>query len=425
MLTFPQNAHDKVIRAMVKIQGDHPFFSYILMNFRVTATDDKSVPTAGVDKGGNFYYSEEWISALNGDELIGLLVHETLHIAEGDFFRKGNRDDKIWGIASDACINFTLKQEGFKLPEDGILPDSNGYFQIANKTFQVKGKCKEEMYDELMEVAEKMKMPDVGHGGFDIHLPGVGEPEKKDGDGEGDGKGEEGEGNCPKGSLCAAENAKLESKWKKVIIEAATSAQARGKMPGSMTSLVDKLLNPVIDWRTRVMKFITNEIPVDYTNRLPSRKFYGTGVWSPRVLRENLEVFISIDVSGSTMGDRQYFMSEVAAIVNSYEQIKARVIFWDGDVADANDHMITAANKDKIVGLPVYDCNGGTRMSCYAEYCEKKGYRCRLHIILTDGYIESDPIVPEGNVIFVLTKTGSDEYLKNLGAVCRLSDVEE
>lgn len=420
MLTSPQNAHDKVIRAMVKIQSEHPFFSYILMNFRVTATTHESVPTAGVDKAGNFYYNEEWISALTSDELIGLLVHECMHICKGDFFRKGLRDSNVWNIASDACINLILKQDSFKLPKVGVLPDDSGNITIANKVFNVKDKCTEEVYDEFMTVAEKMQQPPQhGHGGFDVHLKGVESPENG---GEGE---DENEQNCPKGSQCAAANAKLESKWKKVIVEAATNAQARGKMPGSMTSLVDTLLNPVIDWRARVMKFITNEIPVDYTNRLPSRKFYGTGVWSPRVLRENLEVFISIDVSGSTMGDRQYFMSEVAAIINAYEQIKARVIFWDGDVHEANDHLITAGNKDKIAGLEVHDCNGGTRMSCYAEHCEKKGYKCRLHIILTDGYIESNPSVPEGNIIFVLTKTGSDEHIKNLGAICRLSDIEE
>lgn len=413
MILQPQNAQDKITRAMVKMQKEFPFFSYILMHFKASATERKGIRTAGVNKRGDIIYCGDWINTLGSDELIGVLVHETLHIAKGDFFRIGKRDKQIWNIASDAVINQIILKEGFKLPKGCAVPDSQGNFTVGGKTYNTNNKITEELYEELYANADKIKQSggkgkggegedeEPGdHGGIDVHM-----------------HDEEGEEN-------PSEDSQLESKWKKVIVEAATNAQARGNLPGSMVSIVDKLLNPVIDWRTRVMKFITNEIPVDFTNRIPSRKFYGTGVWAPKTLRENLDVFISVDVSGSTMGDRTYFMSEIAAIVRSYEQIKARIIFWDGDVNEENDHLITANNRDKIVGLEIKDCNGGTQMSCYADYCEKKGYRSRLHIILTDGYIESNPRVPQGNIIFVLTKSGSDEHLKKLGAVCRLSDTE-
>jgi predicted metal-dependent peptidase len=112
-------------------------------------------------------------------------------------------------------------------------------------------------------------------------------------------------------------------------------------------------------------------------------------------------------------------------ILNSYEQIKARLIFWDASVNPKNDHMITRNNKDLLTDLKIEDCNGGTSMSCYADYCEEKNYKCRLHILMTDGYIESDPRVPQGNIIYVLTKSGDDTHLKDTGIVCRLSDVEE
>jgi predicted metal-dependent peptidase len=192
-----------------------------------------------------------------------------------------------------------------------------------------------------------------------------------------------------------------------------------------MLSVVDKLLNPTIDWRTRVMKFITSEIPVDYSNRLPNRTFYATGVWAPRVIRENLEVFISVDVSGSTINDRETFITEVAAILSSYEQIHARLIFWDAVVHEENDFEITKNNKDCLTSLKIKDCNGGTSLSSYQEYLERKDYKCRLHIIFTDGFLENTPKIPDGNIIFVLSQNGNDSIVKNYGAICRITDKGE
>ena len=435
------NAHDRLIRAMVRIQREHAFFSYILMNFKVTAEADPFIPTAGVSKAGDFMYNEGFIKSLDNAELIGLLVHEVMHVAKGDFFRQGNREHDIWGIASDCIINYILKQEGFTLPKNGYLPDHSGHLTIAGKDYCVAGKNTEQFYDELFKNLPKIRLMINGGGG-----KGKGDNGDQEGSGFGDGQGENDspEGNCgcngydPKKNKShggfdvhiqcgesSSQSAQSESKWKKVVIEAATSARARGTMPGCMESTVDKLLNPIIDWRTRVMKFITNEIPVDYTNRLPSRAFYATGVWSPRVLRENLEVFISVDYSGSTMGDRPFFLTETAAILNSYEQVKGRLLFWDAALHEENDFAITRENRNSLLDLKVKGCNGGTTMSCYADYCEQKGYKCRLHIILTDGEIEYEPRVPQGNIIFVLTKNGRDDIVKKYGAVCRVSDIEE
>lgn len=440
-MTF--NPRERITRESIAMQKSHPFFSYILMQFKVTAAvDNKSIPTAAVNQYGNFFYNEGFIEKLTREQLQGLLAHEVLHIAKGDFFRRGKREPSIWNIASDAVINYILVNEGFQLPEGGINPERDGSLMICGVKFNVADRTTEDVYEEMLTKLPIKKVnifikgggkgkpgekggsgkgdpsdeksedgQGNGHGGFDIHL-------EHDSDGQGGETGEE----SGQGGRDAAENA-AKRKWERATVEAATNARARGTLPGFAESIVDKLLNPVVDWRQRIQRFITNEIPVDYTNRRPGRSFYATGAWAPMIHRENVDVFVSVDVSGSTAGDREYFFSELFGILNSFHQIRARVIFWDAIVNPENDHLITASNKDMITQLPIKDCNGGTRMSSYADYCKEKGYRSQVHIIMTDGFIESDPIVPSGHIMFVLTKDGSDEYLKKLGAVCRLTDV--
>ena len=74
--------------------------------------------------------------------------------------------------------------------------------------------------------------------------------------------------------------------------------------------------------------------------------------------------------------------------------------------------------------MKIKDCNGGTSLSSYQEYLERKDYKCRLHIIFTDGFLENTPKIPEGNVIFVLSKQGSDSIVKNYGSVCNITDID-
>ena len=281
MLNVYLNPRERIIKTMVTLQENYPFFSYILMHFKIEPGEAYGIPTIAVDIHGNLYYNTNFISTKSTAELEGLLVHETMHIAKGDFTRQENREASIWNIASDAIINYILIQEGFILPQ-GIVPDHSGNIQIANKRYNVRGKITEEFYDELVTNAEEIEISINGDG---------------DGDGDGNGKETEEEGgqNNEGGSskqkkfknhgnfdvhieekTTAAEKAKQAGKWRKITVEAATNAQARGKLPGCAVSLVDKILNPVIDWRSRIQRFITNEIPVDFTNRLPSRKFYGT-----------------------------------------------------------------------------------------------------------------------------------------------------
>jgi predicted metal-dependent peptidase len=417
---------DRITKASVMLQQTQPFFSYILMNMRRRSTTSKTskIKTMCIDIKGNFFFNPEFVDKLTDNEIIGCLVHETLHLAKDDFYRRGTRDPMIWNIASDMVINYMIMCEGFCLPSIAYIPDSNGCYTIKNYTYCVANRCTEEVYDMLYQNIDQIKsfMQSQGidieggngsheHGGFDIHSDeNLGDDPDKD----------------ETQPYTSIEKNEASNNWKQVTIEAVMNARCkkRGNVPGSIDALVNKILNPIIDWRTVIHKFVTNEIPVDYTNRLPGRKFYATGIWMPSIKRENVEVFISVDYSGSTIPDRQYFINEVSAILASYEQINARLIFWDAYVNPLNDFLIDRNNKNILSELKIHNCNGGTTLSCYAQYCEEQGYNCRLHIILTDGYVESAPTTPEGKVIFVLTKNGTDKHIKELGEVCWLDDKE-
>lgn len=415
---------ERVTKAIIMLQKKRPFFAYILMHFE--AEQSESIPTFAVNKYGHLYFNAEFVEKQTNDQLQYILCHEALHIAKGDFFRVGARNPMIWNIASDCAINHMCNQEGMTPPSDGIIPDGKGVVEIAGKKYKIDGLAAEEIYDILIEDipqitvhvnsknGEEGESNTPGHGGFDVHLEG-----DKDDKGESTGEGGGGSGESIESSAAAAAAA---NKWKKVTVEAATVARQKGNLPGFAEELIEGLLNPKIDWRTRLKSLVTDEIPMDYTNRRPGRSFYGTGAWCPQVLRENINLFISIDCSGSTSGDRERFVSECVGIMGAHAQIKARLICWDTDVSEANDIEVTSNTPDKIAKLNLRDISGGTEFSAYADYIERKGYTSRMHIVLTDGYIEEKPRVPAGKCVFVLCGGATDSIVKNYGEVLYIKD---
>lgn len=417
------NSADRVKKASIKMQISHPFFAYIILNFNMKeSSKEKGIPTFAVNKYGNLFFNPEFADTLSDEQLIYVLAHEAMHIAKGDFFRVGDRDFTVWNVVSDCVINDILNQEGLTPPDMGYVPDKSGNIKINDKSYNVRDKSTEEFYDEVCKDLPVSYIASLsggkcgsgpghnapGHGGFDVHLEG-------DSDGQGGSTGEENN----KSSKNSA-SSKTEGDWKRVTVEAATAARQRGNAPGFVDAILGDLLEPKIDWKSRLRSLITNEIPVDYMNRLPGRSFYGTGVWCPRVLRENINLFISVDCSGSTYNDREDFISECVGIMTSHNQIKGRLICWDTRVDENNDIEVDSQCMDKFYKLDLRNICGGTELSSYTNYIKEKGYNCRMHITLTDGYIEPEPEVPAGKNIFVLCKNGSDKIVKNYGEVLRI-----
>ena len=405
-LQYDLNTGERIIKAKVDLNKSHPFFSYILMNMQVEKTEhtDK-VPTMAVGQYGDLYWNKEFVDKLDNDELKFVLAHEVGHVATLTFQRCGVRDLTLWNIATDLCINFMLMEEGFRPPKNILLPDHRGIytFQSGNqgkKQIQIdlNDKNAEQVYDELANNAKKIKeiVKADGKGNYEGQLDGHLEGDK-DAKGDSQGKGK------TEGDQKSNENA-----WKRKAIEGATQAKMKGNLSASMERMLGNMLEPVIDWRSKLFAYITNDLPVDYTMRSPSRRFISTGVYTPQVIKESLELIVGVDISGS-ITEEEYceFMSEVIGIANSYRQVKMRVICWACHVDERDDKVVTNDTQDDLMKFKFYG-GGGTELSCLTRYMEGKDYHSKLLVVLTDGYIEHNPVLPDGtDVLFVLSRNGT------------------
>lgn len=415
---------ERIIKTKVDLNKTHPFFAYILINMQIEKSESKKkedCPTMAVNQFGDLWWNKEFVDKLDNDELKFCLAHEVGHVSTLTFQRQGRRDMGLWNIATDLCINYMLMDEGFRPPKGILVPDHRGVYTFksgkSGKDIRIdlNDKNAEQVYEEIAKNAKTIKkqLNVTAGGGYDGQLDKHIEGDKNDkGKSQGKAKND-------------ADYNNNESNWKRKAVEGATQAKMRGNMSASMERMLGNVLEPVVDWRQRLFAYITNDLPVDYTMRLPSRRFISTGVYTPMVIKENLELIIGVDISGS-ISEEEYteFMSEVIGIVNSYRQVKARVIAWACHVDERDDIEVTNNTQDRLMKMKFYG-GGGTELSCLTRHIKEKDYNSRLLVVLTDGYIESSPTLPDGmNCMFVLSKNGSGEVVKNYGDVTSLNDIK-
>lgn len=405
---------DRLIRASVVLQTRAPFYSYIILNMRIEKAEDNKVPTAAINRYGDLYYNSEWLSKLTDEQIIFVLCHEASHVSTLTFDRLGPRDMLLWNIATDMVINWMLIQDGFTPPEDGLIPDKLGIYELKTADgvidIDANDKIAEEIYTELENKLPKITMCGCGSGegsgdgeglsglGFDQHIY---EEESQDG------QDDQGRTHSTSEKTANAE------KWKKIAVSAATAAKMRGKASSIMEREIDELLKPKINWKAQLERFVSSRLPVDLSMRKPGRRSHALGYYSPTVIKENLDIVVAPDVSGS-ISQKEYeeMMSETLGIISGFSQVKCTVVPWANNVDTVDVQVFNRGDKDKFLKYRPKN-SGGTSLSSLTKYLEDNSIRPEICVVFTDGYIEGDPVIPKCPTICVLTSNGVDSVLKN------------
>jgi predicted metal-dependent peptidase len=362
------SVHDRIAKARIKLVLDDPFFGVICMRWEVVEAHTDTMAT----DGNNLYYSSDFVSKLTDDELLGVIVHEAMHVALLHMLRLGKREHLPANMAMDYAINPTIC-ERYTLPAGGCNDP-----KYANWTF-------EDIYDDLM----KNPPPPPPQGGGS-------------GDGE-EGKGPWGQVMKPTDKngqeLSESEMKVMEADMKSTISNAVAVAKKQGKMPANMERFIDKLLKPQVDWREKLRAVVTGMYPTDYTWRRFNRRLEGEGIYAPSILREGAgEIVVGIDTSGS-IGKKELttFFSELAAIAEEVIPEKVHILYIDAEVSGVD----TFEAGDEIVARP--RGGGGTDFRPAFKWTEDNGVSPQALVYFTDMYGSFPDAPPHYPVIWVST----------------------
>ncbi len=380
------NLDDPVVKAIVaarvKLLLEKPFFGTLAT--RLIMKDASSWCKTAATDGRHLYYNREFIKGLSQAQLLFLVGHEVLHCVYDHLGRRGQRDPKIWNMANDYIVNFTLTKEGVgKMPEGGLYDDK--YTDLM---------ASEEVYEILKKNSVTIKMP------LDEHLLGPGDsPDDEDGDGDDDGKG--GSGSKPgsgKGKtvdvtvmgkdgppkLTEEDLQKIRNEIRAATIQAAQTVGA-GKVPAGVKRMIDELTSPKMDWRSLLDSHIKSSQKDDYTFTKINRRSWSLGAFLPgQEYLDTINIAISIDTSGSMTDEMlRDFLGEVKGIMETFQDFK--LWLWTFDTQVYNPVQFNSSNVHDIL---TYDPKGGggTLFEANWEFMKEQGIEPERFVMFTDGY---------------------------------------
>jgi len=140
---------ERVFRARAALWRLFPFVASILARIRIIAVRGLPFP-AGVN-ATTLAIDIDKISKVSDAELVGILAHETLHLAFRDVVRRGDRVPEVWNTATDAVNNEILS------PYVRLLDDVWRFRALEEALGEriPEGISKEQLYDKIVKRAKK------------------------------------------------------------------------------------------------------------------------------------------------------------------------------------------------------------------------------------------------------------------------------
>ena len=356
-----KKVNNMLAKAKTQLILHNPFFAQIIMSTRFKVTD--SVKTMATD-GKWILVNPEFTAKLSNAEVIGVMVHEAMHILGMHHTRIKGRDHNKWNIAADYAINDLIINEGFELPEGGLI-DS-----------QYAGMSAEEVYAKLPNDDQEHDAP----GG--VVMVGSFGP---DGNGQGDGDQQSQDDGSNQPQVTPEQIQAEEQRVKEMASAAATAAKMAGKLPGGMERLVDELLETHTPWEDMLRKYMTRPASHDYSWSKPSRRFIGAGMYMPSSYSDDGmgPVVIGVDMSGS-IGQRELsmFISEVKQIVEDARPSSVDVVYFDSKVSHV-DHFDEPSAMD--ISMKMHG-GGGTDFRPVFDWVAANNVEADVVVMLTDLY---------------------------------------
>jgi predicted metal-dependent peptidase len=339
--------------------AESAFFASIVMSWRLRPT--WGIDTMGVD-GRHLFYNPDFVANLPPDELKGVLVHEAMHDAMGHHLRRGSRDHQLFNISCDLAVNPIVLQANYKLPSKRLMPGEGQFKDLPV------GLSAEEYYAKMPPSIKSKCGPGNDPGGTGQTLDGQGDKSQAD-----------------------QHLAQEEHKMKVAQAHAHAKNQNRGTMPGWMEGMVTDTLEPKVDWRAVLRRFLTQKAKSDYAWTPPNRRFISQGFYLPSASTETIgHIVVSVDCSGSCW-DKDVlsrFAGEINGILGAY-QVTLSVLYNDTRVVESFEWE---PGKGLLKLEP--KGGGGTDHNCVTEWIAEKKITPACLVCLSDCYT-SYPPAPE------------------------------
>ncbi len=384
--------------------------------YAMLAEESEGVGTMGVDKYWRLYYDPKTLEKWDVMQTASVLYHEVLHLLRRHHQRSEAiaAHPQLANITQDAEINDGIVDDGGRLPEGCILPETIG---------QEEGQVWEVYYRALEQQAEKREGSGRGQS-----QEGEGDPRQGGQFGDNQVPDQSFGGSCAHGRLQPWEHGAPGEKGKDGKANPAGVTEGRGDLlrrkvaeevrrqanrdpgsvPGHMKDLAKEILEPKIPWRHELRASLRRAIRhqqgmVDYSYQRISRRQDAYGdVLMPSLRAPVPEIAIVIDTSGSMSGLLGQALGEVKGVLKAANCRDVKVICCDVEASQAQ--RVMQVNHIRLDG------GGGTCMEPGMRAAAELRPRPDIVICLTDMYLQWTDYRPPYKFIIGALSDGGRHY---------------
>ena len=338
------NFKETITKCTLQVREECQFFGALMLFAEIKET--KQFDTAATD-GKHIFVNEKFLLGLTSKQQNALILHEVLHMALLHVTRRGTRDVKFWNIAADIVVNnLIFTNTKFSLPKNAIVEAKYSDYSVEEIYEKIlkdpKWKNKEIPIEDILSVADM-------------------------------------------DALSEDETAEIEGYWRdkiQVLSNSDLNGSMPGNIPGGMQKEIEILLEPEVDWRHALWKFVA-KTPVDFDDL--DRRFMHRGLYIETLLADALEVNVCIDTSGSISSDLlDKFLAELKGIMSSYPHVICNLFYADTDLYGPYEI-------DSITKVPSAEGFGGTCFRPFFNFLDKTNSNLvsnnnRVAVYFTDGF---------------------------------------
>lgn len=355
--------------------------------FMVGSTSVTDTPVTAYTNGRDARYGRAFADSLKDKELAFLVMHENMHKCYRHLTTWRSLYDIDRGLANAACdyvINLMLVDMD---PEEEVIA-----FPLDPKTGKRMG-----LYDERFRGMDTKQVFDILR---EEQEEGAGDDDEGGNGGDGNGQSDNGSGSPTDGrldehdwdgaqELSEADKKQLENDIDHALRQGGIYA---GKVGATMDRSIAELLAPKVDWRAVLRRFIKTHLK---DRDAPSwRKAHRNYLWQdvilPAIIGKRIKhLVVAIDTSGSVQGPLlTAFISELNKIIDDLNPERLDVLYWDTSV---ENHETYTSGKKEVVNKTKPRGGGGTDPNCAVLYMKKHKINPDALIMLSDGYMGSNP----------------------------------
>lgn len=392
----------------------YPFIGNVLMKLNIVPIRDVRCRTASTD-GTNIYFDIAFLAELTEQERFFVLAHEVWHNVMLHFGRRQGRDINIFNIATDLEVNQILLKEKLRGPSNICWP--NMYNVPANLSAEEYYELLIKQQNNIKNKTNKSKLA----GQFDKHQ--FEDTEPNDSSFEGDTYDKYGKVGFDDDYNPSVSKDAVEKMREKVISAAQQYEKCKGKLPGHIETIVNKLKEPEIRWQEVLAQFVTKCFGEKRMWSPPNRRH----IWHDTYLQsrrgEIVKIAVGIDTSGSTVNDISKFLGELNGLMNTFGRYEIHLIECDTEVT--NYKLYTDGEQLQFNGKDGFSVHGGggTTLHPIFDYIKDNNFDVDSICIFTDGWIEEFPIEDDPKIptLWLISKDGQTDQIK-FGEIVKFKD---